>query len=53
MEIKPIKNEIDYQAALEEIESLFDAAPDTPENGRPSFPAHSPDSHSPIQFFHP
>ena len=34
MEIKPIKNEIDYQAALEEIESLFDAAPDTPEGDR-------------------
>lgn len=34
MEIKPIKNETDYQAALEEIESLFDAAPDTPEGDR-------------------
>jgi len=31
MEIKPIKNEADYQAVLEEIERLFDAAPDTPE----------------------
>ena len=34
MEIKPIKNETDYQAALEEIEFLFDAAPDTPEGDR-------------------
>ena len=31
MEIKPIKNELDYQAALKEIEHLFDAASDTPE----------------------
>jgi HTH-type transcriptional regulator/antitoxin HigA len=31
MEIRPIKTEADYQAALEEIERLFDAAPDTPE----------------------
>ena len=34
MEIKPIKNEVDYQAALKEIELLFDAAPDTPEGDR-------------------
>lgn len=34
MEIKPIKNEVDYQEALEEIELLFDAAPDTPEGDR-------------------
>lgn len=31
MNIKPIKTETDYQAALEEIEKLFEAAPDTPE----------------------
>jgi len=31
MEIKPIKNESDYQAVLEEIEGLFEAAQDTPE----------------------
>jgi HTH-type transcriptional regulator/antitoxin HigA len=31
MNIKPIKNETDYQAALEEIERLFEAVPDTPE----------------------
>ena len=34
MEIKLIKNEVDYQAALREIEFLFDAAPDTPEGDR-------------------
>jgi HTH-type transcriptional regulator/antitoxin HigA len=34
MEIRPIKTEADYQAALEEIERLFDAAPDTPEGDR-------------------
>ncbi len=34
MEIKPIKTETDYQAALAEIERLFDAAPDTPEGDR-------------------
>jgi HTH-type transcriptional regulator/antitoxin HigA len=34
MEIRPIKTEADYAAALEEIESLFDARPDTPEGDR-------------------
>ena len=34
MEIKPIKREADYQAALEEIERLFNAALDTPEGDR-------------------
>jgi HTH-type transcriptional regulator/antitoxin HigA len=34
MEIRPIKTEADCQAALEEIERLFDAAPDTPEGDR-------------------
>ncbi|HEX3033930.1 MAG TPA: transcriptional regulator [Thermodesulfobacteriota bacterium] len=31
MNIRPIKNETDYQAALKEIERLFDATPGTPE----------------------
>jgi HTH-type transcriptional regulator / antitoxin HigA len=31
MEIKPIKTEKGYQAALKEIERLFTAVPDTPE----------------------
>lgn len=31
MDIKPIKTDADYQAALTEIESLMLAAPDTPE----------------------
>ena len=34
MEIRPIKTEADYEAALEEIERLFDATPDTPEGDR-------------------
>lgn len=34
MESDPIKNDADYQAALKEIEQLFDAAPDTPEGDR-------------------
>ena len=34
MEIKPIKNDVTYQAVLEEIERLFDAAPDTPDGDR-------------------
>jgi len=31
MEIKPIKTEADYQAALKEIDSLMMAKPNTPE----------------------
>jgi HTH-type transcriptional regulator/antitoxin HigA len=34
MEIKPIKTEADEQAALQEIEKLFDAEPGTPESDR-------------------
>ena len=34
MEIEPIKEEKDYQATLKEIESLFEAAPGTPEGDR-------------------
>jgi HTH-type transcriptional regulator/antitoxin HigA len=34
MEIKPIKTEADYQAALKEIEQLFDAQPSTPKGDR-------------------
>lgn len=34
MEIRPIKTETDYQNALKEIESLFNAAPNTPECDR-------------------
>ncbi|MEC4818414.1 MAG: transcriptional regulator [Scytonema sp. PMC 1069.18] len=31
LELRPIKTETDYRAALDEIEKLFDAEPDTPE----------------------
>jgi len=34
VEIRLIKTEADYQAALGEIERLFDAVPDTPEGDR-------------------
>jgi HTH-type transcriptional regulator/antitoxin HigA len=34
MELHPIRTETDYQQALQEIESLFDAAPNTPECDR-------------------
>ena len=34
MDIRPIKTEAAYQAALAEIERLFDAAPHTPEGDR-------------------
>ena len=34
MEIRPIKNEDDYKAALLEVERLFEAAPDTPDGDR-------------------
>jgi HTH-type transcriptional regulator / antitoxin HigA len=31
MDIKPIKTDADYRAALKEVESLMMAGPDTPE----------------------
>jgi antitoxin component HigA of HigAB toxin-antitoxin module len=34
MDIRPIRTEEDYEAALAEIERLFDAAPFTPEGDR-------------------
>jgi HTH-type transcriptional regulator / antitoxin HigA len=34
IEIKPIKTETDYEAALAEIEQLFEARPGTPEGDR-------------------
>jgi HTH-type transcriptional regulator / antitoxin HigA len=34
MELRPIRTESDYQAALKEIEALFDAPPNTPEYDR-------------------
>jgi HTH-type transcriptional regulator/antitoxin HigA len=34
MEIKPIKIEADYEAALKKIDHLMDAKPDTPEGDR-------------------
>jgi HTH-type transcriptional regulator/antitoxin HigA len=34
MSLKPIKTEADYQAALQEIEGLFEASPGTPAGDR-------------------
>ena len=34
MEIHPIKTEADYQAALAEIQALFDASPNTPQGDK-------------------
>jgi HTH-type transcriptional regulator/antitoxin HigA len=34
MDIKPIKTEADYRAALKEIDHLMEAKPDTPEGNR-------------------
>lgn len=34
MEIKPIRSEVDHQAALKEIEKLMESQPDTPEGDR-------------------
>lgn len=34
MNIKPIKTEADYEAALDEVEHLFDSTPNTPEGDR-------------------
>jgi len=34
MMLRPIRNEEDYETALEEIEALWDAEPDTPETDR-------------------
>jgi HTH-type transcriptional regulator/antitoxin HigA len=34
MDIKPIRNETDYQAALKEIEALFESKPGTPNGDR-------------------
>ena len=34
MEIKPIKIEADYEAALKEIDHIMDTKPDTPEGDR-------------------
>jgi HTH-type transcriptional regulator / antitoxin HigA len=64
MEIRPIKTEADYQKALQEIELLFDAAPNTPECDRleilstlvdayekTHFPIELPDPIEAIQYY--
>jgi HTH-type transcriptional regulator / antitoxin HigA len=64
MEIRPIRTQIDYQEALREIESLFDAAENTPESDRldvlstlveayekKHFPIELPDPVEAIQYY--
>jgi HTH-type transcriptional regulator / antitoxin HigA len=34
MDIKPIRTQADYEAALKDVENLFDAKPATPENDK-------------------
>ena len=54
MNIKPIKTEADYQAALAEIERLFDALPDTSEGDQldvwTALVEHYEARHHPIPF---
>ncbi len=60
MDINPIHSEIDYQAALKEIENLMESMPGTPEGDRldilvnlveiyeaKNFPIPEPDDRSP------
>ena len=64
MELRPIRTQADYQEALREIESLFDAAPNTPEYDRldvlstlveayekAHFPIELPDPIEAIQYY--
>ncbi|NJL02499.1 MAG: transcriptional regulator [Spirulinaceae cyanobacterium SM2_1_0] len=64
MEIRPIRTQTDYQEALREIESLFDAAENTPESDRldvlstlveayekKHFPIELPDPIEAIQYY--
>ena len=64
MEIRPIRTQADYQEALREIESLFDAAENTPEYDRldllstvaeayekTHFPIELPDPIEAIQYY--
>lgn len=64
MELLPIRSKIDYEKALQEIESLFDAAPNTPDFDRldvlstlveayekSHFPIELPDPIEAIQYY--
>lgn len=64
MEIRPIRNQTDYQKALQEIELLFEAAPNTPQYDRldvlstlvdayekAHFPIEIPDPIEAIQYY--
>ncbi len=64
MEIRPVRTQTDYQEALQEIELLFNAAPNTPESDRldvlstlveayekAHFPIEIPDPIEAIQYY--
>jgi HTH-type transcriptional regulator / antitoxin HigA len=64
MQLRPIKTEADYREALEEIEAIFDAPPNTPESDRldilstlvesyekRQFPIELPDPIEAIQYY--
>ena len=64
MEMRPIRTQADYQEALQEVEQLFDAAPNTPEYDRldilstlveayekTHFPIELPDPIETIQYY--
>jgi HTH-type transcriptional regulator/antitoxin HigA len=50
MEIKPIRNEIDYQESLKEIENLFDSQPGTPDGDRMEVLVTLLDSYEAVHF---
>jgi HTH-type transcriptional regulator / antitoxin HigA len=50
MKLRPIRTEADYQAALREIEQLFDAAPNTPEFDRLDILSTLVDAYEKVQF---
>jgi HTH-type transcriptional regulator / antitoxin HigA len=50
MELRPIKTDIDYKEALQEIERLFNATPGTPEYDRLDILATLVDAYETLQF---
>ncbi len=63
MNIKPIRNEVDYEKALERLEAIFDAKPNTPEGDeleilsllvdkyeKDNFPIEAPDPIEAVKF---
>ena len=53
MNIRPIKTDADYRAALKEIEGLMMAAPDTPEGERLDVMTTLVEAYEARHFYHP